>query len=200
MAEPFPSFAVRVTPTVPALAPIKVLKLRTSATTGRRSERVSRAVASAAVVGEPSRVTTAATRPHQGEVEAAASRAFVPHDPHQGCRQARSGSRPTRDRGAAGAPVDGDSASGRGRSGLALEQTSEVLEMREDSCVMSQCPANDVEASMSHVCRPRLMSPFRTRSRGCAVPPRLLPILTRPKPSRCCGRNFVTTVSRATML
>jgi hypothetical protein len=48
---------------VPALAPIKALKLMTSATTGRCSERVPRASASATAVGEPSRATTAAIWP-----------------------------------------------------------------------------------------------------------------------------------------
>jgi hypothetical protein len=52
-----------MTPTVPALAPVKALKLRTFAMTGRRSERVPRTEASAAAVGEPSRVTTVAATP-----------------------------------------------------------------------------------------------------------------------------------------
>jgi hypothetical protein len=71
----------------------------------------------------------------------AASQALFPHDPHQGRGQARSGSRPTRDREATGAPTDGDSAPDRsqlrGRSGLAPERAPEVLEMGEDDCVIS---------------------------------------------------------------
>jgi hypothetical protein len=78
--------------------------------------------------------------------------------PPQGCGQARSGSQPSRDRGAAGAPTDGDSAPGRGqsrgRSGSAPERVPEVLVMREDGCMMSQCPAHDAEASTSHVTPP----------------------------------------------
>jgi hypothetical protein len=71
--------------------------------TGRRSERVPRTEASAAAVGEPSRVTTVAATPQQEEVAASTSRALVPHDPYQGRGQAHSESRPTRDRGMAGA-------------------------------------------------------------------------------------------------
>jgi hypothetical protein len=46
----------------------------------------------------------------------AASQALVPHAPPQGHEHARSGRRPSRDRGAAGPPADGDSAPRRGQS------------------------------------------------------------------------------------
>jgi hypothetical protein len=54
---------VRASPGVPALAPVKALKLRTSLVTGRRSERAPRAVASTAAAGELSHATTVAARP-----------------------------------------------------------------------------------------------------------------------------------------
>jgi hypothetical protein len=68
--------------TVPALTPVKALKLRMFVTTWWRSERVPQVAASAAAVGEPSHVTTAAARPQQEEAAAVASHALVPHDPH----------------------------------------------------------------------------------------------------------------------
>jgi hypothetical protein len=116
VAHTFASFVDRVTPTVSSLTPFKALKVRTSMTTGRRSERVQQTAASVAAVGERSRVTTAVARPQQEEAAVAASLALVPHAPPQGCGQARSGSRPTRDRGVAGDPADGDYAPDRGQS------------------------------------------------------------------------------------
>jgi hypothetical protein len=59
------------------LTPVKVLKLRTSATTGRRSERVPREAASAAVAGKVTHITTAAARPQQEGMAVAASQALL---------------------------------------------------------------------------------------------------------------------------
>jgi hypothetical protein len=102
------------------------LKLRTFLTTGRRSERVPRAAASVAAAGEPSRTTTAATRPQQEGATVAASQALVLRDPHQGRRRARSGSRSAGGRETVEVRAAGDSAPRRGRSrgssGLAPER------------------------------------------------------------------------------
>jgi hypothetical protein len=54
------SFVVRVSPAVPDLAPIKVLKLRTSLASGRRSERAPRAVASVAAAPRELRTSLSA--------------------------------------------------------------------------------------------------------------------------------------------
>jgi hypothetical protein len=75
----FRFFANRLTPTVPALAPVKALKLWMPATTRRCSERVPRsAVSATAAAGESSRVVTAAARPQQEEAVVAASQVLVP--------------------------------------------------------------------------------------------------------------------------
>jgi hypothetical protein len=79
---PYFSFAIRVSPAVPALAPVKALKLRTSLATMRRSERVPRVAASVVAAGEPSYATTVAARPQQEEAAVVATQALVPRDPH----------------------------------------------------------------------------------------------------------------------
>jgi hypothetical protein len=56
-------FAIRVSSAVPALAPVKALKLRMSLVTGHHSERAPRAAASVVAAGEPSHATTVAARP-----------------------------------------------------------------------------------------------------------------------------------------
>jgi hypothetical protein len=88
----------------------------------------------------------------------AASQALVPRDPHQGRGRARSRSRSTRGHEAAEAPADGDSAPrrdrSRGPSGPAPERVPEVLVVRSDGCMMSQCLAYDAEASMSRAAPP----------------------------------------------
>jgi hypothetical protein len=93
-----PSFVIRASSSVPALAPIKALKLRTSLVTGRRSKRVPRAAASVATAGELSRATTAAARPQQEEAAAAAAQALVPRDPHEERGRTHSESQSTRGR------------------------------------------------------------------------------------------------------
>jgi hypothetical protein len=69
----FRFFADRVTPTVPALTPAKALKLGMPMMTRRRLKMAPRTAASAAAMGEPSRVTTAATTSQQEEAAAATS-------------------------------------------------------------------------------------------------------------------------------
>jgi hypothetical protein len=148
----------RVTPTVAALAPGKALKSGMPATTRQRSERVPRTAASAAAMGEPSRVTAAAARPQQEEVAATTSQALVCCAPSQGRGQARPESRPAGDHEAAGATADDDAPPGwgqlRGQPGTAPECAPGVLVMREDDCVISQRPAHDTKASMSHTAPP----------------------------------------------
>jgi hypothetical protein len=126
--------------------------------TNRRSESAPQIAASVATAGKPSRITTVAARPQQEEETVEATHALVPHASPQGCRHARSGSQPTRDRGVAGGPAGGDSAPGRGqsrgRSGSAPECAPEVLVLQEDSCVMSQRPTHDAKALMSHATPP----------------------------------------------
>jgi hypothetical protein len=108
MADSFTSFAIRVTPIIPALMPDKALKLGPPVTMGRRSETVSRTAASVAAAGETTRTTTVAARPQQEGAAAATTRVWVPHVPLQGHGQARSESRPVGDHGAAVAADDDD--------------------------------------------------------------------------------------------
>jgi hypothetical protein len=105
-------FAIRVTPIIPTLAPAKALKLGTPAMTRRRSERAPRTAASAAAMGEPSRVAAAAAGLQQEEVAAVSSQALVPRVPSQGCGQARLESRAAGDHGAAEVAVDDDAPPG----------------------------------------------------------------------------------------
>jgi hypothetical protein len=136
------SFIVRALPAVPALAPVKALKLRTSLATKRRSERAPWAAACVAASSGPPHATTAAARPQQEETVAAAAQALVPHDPHQGRGRSRSESRSTRGCEAVEAPTDGDFAPRRGQSRRAVGPASgpapELLVVRSDGCVMSQ--------------------------------------------------------------
>jgi hypothetical protein len=95
---------------VPDLAPIKVLKLRTSLPIGRRSERAPRVAVSMAAAGEPSCTTTAAARLQREGATVATLQALVPHDPRQGrWWGAHSESQSIRGRSAIEAHAGGDS-------------------------------------------------------------------------------------------
>jgi hypothetical protein len=126
--------------------------------TRRCSERAPQTVVSVVVAGEPSCSTTTAMRPQHEDPVVATSQVLVPHDPHQGCERARSGSRSTRGRETVEAPASGDFAPRRGRSrgpsGPAPERALEVLVVRSDGCMMSQRPAHDAEASTPHTAPP----------------------------------------------
>jgi hypothetical protein len=78
-------FAIKASPAIPALAPVKALKLRMSLVTGRRSERTPRAATGAVVVIEQTTRTAAAAArtQQQGEVAAVAVQVLATHDPHQ---------------------------------------------------------------------------------------------------------------------
>jgi hypothetical protein len=124
-AHPSPSFVVRGSPAVLDLVPVKALKLRTSLTTGQRSERVPQLAASVAAAGELSRTMTAAARPHQEGTTVAASQALVPHDPFQGRGRARSGGRSAGGHETVEAPTGGDSApKGADRGGHLVQPPS----------------------------------------------------------------------------
>jgi hypothetical protein len=109
--------------------------------TGRHLARMPRTAASAAAMGEPSRVTAVVTGPQQEEAVAVTSQALVPHAPSQGREQARWESRPAGDHEAAGAAAADDAPPGwgqlRGQPCSAPERAQKVLVMREDGCVMS---------------------------------------------------------------
>jgi hypothetical protein len=186
---------VRVSPAVPDLVPVKVLKLRTSSMTRWCSERAPRAA-----VGEPSRTTTAVVRPQQEGAAAAASQALVPRDPHQGRGGgglARRASPPEVTMRSRPLLVVIPSPGGAGRGGYPGKPTREVLVVWSDGCVMSKRPMHDTGASTSRACQ-HLMSPRRSWSRGYIAPGCRGLYLTRPSPSRRCGRSSARTTSPST--
>jgi hypothetical protein len=71
--------------------------------------------------------------------------------------------------------------------------------MREDGCMMSQCPAHDAEASTSRAALPTSDVAVARPEQGRGHAGARRPISTRPRPSRCCGRSFGATVPRLTM-
>jgi hypothetical protein len=92
-------------------------------------------------ISEPSRTTTATTRPRQQEdVVAVTAQALSTRDPHQGRSHSRMESRGARSHRAAKTPVSGDSAPRGVRSGVAVRSAPGpalgVLVVRSDGCVM----------------------------------------------------------------
>jgi hypothetical protein len=125
---------------------------------GRRSERVPRAAASMMATGEPSHTATVAAAAG-GCGGGSRAGAGYPRS-HQGHGRARTESHGAGGRGAAEAPVGGDSAARGGRSrgvvGSAPRPAPGVLVVRSDGCVMSQQLAPDAGASTSRAAAPAL--------------------------------------------
>jgi hypothetical protein len=145
----------RVTLTVPALEPAKVLNSKTAVLTRRRSSRAPRAAASAAATGEPPHGTTVATGPQQGVVVVvAATTATV------AATSASPAFAPTTGDCAAVVDVPDDDAPPPGWAqwenwpAPAPELAAGVLVMWEDGYVMPGRPTHGVEASSSHVVLP----------------------------------------------
>jgi hypothetical protein len=186
----------RVTPIVPALAPAKMLRSGAPAPTKRRSSRVPRA---AAVAGEPPRNTVVATGPQQevGAVAATTVAATAVASVSPSLIPA-AGDQAVVDIADDNAPPPGWG-QWDNRPASAPEPTVGVLVMREDGCVMAQRPAHDAEASSSRVVLPTPDVVVALQCRSGVTPARRRVILTRPRPSRRCGKSFETTVPRSTL-